>query len=171
MPLFDVIAAQDLPCYGAFTIEAATPHEALNAAVERLRDGAVGLDRPQADCAHGLRIVALQLNDEDPLYEDVDLDVDAPTRTRPQLANALLRTTLVLTDLIASLGEEDQYPDALAQVAENLRLVDPVAAAVLLARRQHDRADDWLVAVADWARRRCDGRALDVPSARDPRRS
>lgn len=152
MRTFSVIAAQDMPSYGAFTVQAADPAAALQAARTRLEACATLLCDPQPDGVHSLRIVALQEDDDDPLFADVSLDPDAPLWPGPAIRGALMTTTSMLAQLVVSLGEAGEYPDELEQLALNLRLLGhgDAAAIELAAARQATPPEAWAEQVMAW---------------------
>mgnify|MGYP007020160227 CR=1 FL=1 len=123
MRTFDVVAAQDVPTYGSFTVQAEDAAAALAAATARLEADAGLLGDAQADGAHSLRIVALQEDDQDPLFADVSLDPDAPLGPGAAVRGALMETTSMLAQLVVSLGEAGEYADELDRLAANLRLL------------------------------------------------
>ena len=150
---FQVVAAQDMPFYGAFTVSAADPDAALAQAKAALLADVGVLNGPAADAVHSLRIVAVQEDDQDPIFSDVSLDPDAPLWPGRAIRAALLASTSALAQLVASLGEADAYPAELDQLAANLRLldVDPKGAAALLAARRDQPAEAWVEQVMHWA--------------------
>jgi hypothetical protein len=150
MPNYDVVAAHDVPHYGAFRVEAATPAEALAAAGARLRADTAILNDPEPEGAHSLRIVSLQLNDQDPLFWDVSLDREAPFWPGRDVAAALRRSTRLLADVIASLEEAAEFRAELDQMEANLRLLGGDVATALAARRRSEPPDRWVEAVQNW---------------------
>lgn len=150
---FQVVAAQDMPSYGTFTVEAADPEAALEMAKAALLEDASCLNEAEPEGVHSLRIVSLQENDQDPIFHDVSLDPDAPLWPGRSIRRALLATTAALAQLVASLGEAGEYPGDLDQLAANLRLfdVDPAGAARLAAARATEPAEAWVEQVMQWA--------------------
>ncbi len=149
MPAYRVLAAHDVPHYGSFTVEAATPEEALAIARDRLGADQDMFDDRELEGAHSLRIVALQVDDENPLFWDVDLDAEAPLWPGREARAALLGSTVQLAQLIVSLGEVEAYSRGLDQVSDNLTLLGGEAAD-LVARRRDERPADWIEAVERW---------------------
>lgn len=158
---FQVVAAQDVPFYGAFTVEAADPDAALAWAKTMLIADAALLNEAEAESAHSLRIIALQENDQDPIFADVSLDPDAPLWPGPAFRTAVLATTASLAQLVASLGEAEAYPSELDQLAANLRLlhVECDGAAGLAAARNTEAPEAWVEQVMHWAWAQMDGGA------------
>ena len=150
MPGYRILAAHDVPTYGSFTVEAATPEAALAIARERLAADRDLLDDREHEGAHSLRIVTLQVGDEDPLLCDVDLDPEAPLWPGRETRAALLGSTVQLAHLIVSLGEADAYGAVLDQIAANLTLLGG-AAAELAGRRADEPAERWIESVEAWA--------------------
>jgi hypothetical protein len=153
MRTFDVVAAQDVPTYGSFTVQADDPAAALAAATARLEADASLLGDAQPDSAHSLRIVALQEDDQDPLFADVSLDPDAPLWPGAAVRGALMETTSMLAQLVVSLGEAGEYPDELDRLAANLRLLgEGDAAAMALAAARHTTPPEaWAEQVMVWS--------------------
>ncbi len=120
---FQVVAAQDMPFYGAFTVEAADPESALAKAKATLLADAGMLSEREPEGVHSLRIIALQEHDNDPLYTDVSLDPDAPLWPGREVREALLSSTAALAHLLASLGETEAHPAELDQLVANLRVL------------------------------------------------
>ena len=152
MRTFDIVAAQDVPTYGTFTVQAEDPAAALAAARARLEADAGLLCEGQPDGAHSLRIVALQEDDQDPLFSDVSLDPEAPLWPGPAIRDALLQSTSLLAQLVVSLGEAGEYPAELDRLAMNLRLLgDGDPAVVCLAEaRQTTPPETWAEEVMVW---------------------
>jgi hypothetical protein len=153
MRTFSVVAAQDTPSYGSFTIEAEDPGAALAAAKATLLVDSSGLNEPELDAAHSLRIVSLQENDEDPLFWDVSLDPDAPLWPGGVARRALLSTTSLLAQVLVSLGEVGEYRAELDQLETNLRLLafDTAGCEPLLAARADATPDAWAERVMVWS--------------------
>lgn len=152
MRTFTIVAAQDMPFYGAFTVEAPDPDSALAAAKARLLADPGVLCEPEAEGVHSLRIVSLQENDEDPLFGDVSLDPDAPLWPGASIRTALLSTTSLLAQLVVSLGEAGEYPTELGQLEANLRLLaaDYDGVSALLAARGQMSPEAWTEQVMVW---------------------
>lgn len=150
---FQIVAAQDRPFYGAFTVTATDPDAALVQAKARLFADPGVLADPEPEGAHSLRILALQEGDQDPLFADVALDPDAPFWPGREVRDALLATTAALAQLVASLGEAEAYPDALDRLAANLRLLhlDCEGAARLAQARSTEAPEAWVEQVMHWA--------------------
>jgi len=150
---FSVVAAQDTPFYGSFTVEAPTPQAALALATSTLRDNLGLLSHPESEGAHSLRIVALQEADQDPLYADVALDADAPLWPGREARAALLGSTSALAQLLASLGEASAYPAELDQLSANLACldIDPESVVALRALRAAVSPEAWVEQVMVWA--------------------
>lgn len=156
---FQVVAAQDMPFYGSFTIEAADPEAALAKAKAMLLADAGMLN--EAEGVHSLRIIALQEDDQDPIFTDVSLDPDAPLWPGREFRTAVLATTASLAQLVASLGEAEAYPSVLDQLAANVRLLhlDYDGAAALAAARSTEAPEAWVEQVMQWAWSQMDGAA------------
>ncbi len=151
---FQVVAAQDLPMYGGFLVQAADPDSALAQAKATLLDGGAWvLVDPEPDGAHSLRILSLQEGDQDPIFADVPLDPEAPLWPGPEYRAALLSTTAALAELVASLGEAEVHPIALDQLATNLRLLhlECEGAGGLAAARATEAPEAWVEQVMQWA--------------------
>jgi hypothetical protein len=150
---FTIVAAQDMPSYGSFTVEAQDSDSALAIAKAALLADQSMLCDPEPEGAHSLRIIALQEDDADPLFSDVSLDPEAPLWPGREIREAFLRSTFVLAELLASLGDAGDYPDALNQISTNLRLVDhdPSGALLLARARDTSRVVDWVDDVMAWA--------------------
>lgn len=150
---FQVVAARDVPVYGAFTVEAADPDAALAQAKAMLISDAAMLNEAEPESAHSLRIIALQEDDQDPLFADVALDPDAPLWPGPAFRTAVLATTASLAQLVASFGEAEAYPNDLDRLAANLRLLhlDCDGAAALVAARSTQAPEAWVEQVMQWA--------------------
>lgn len=150
---FQVVAGQDMPFYGAFTVTAADPDAALAQAKARLLADAGVLAESEPEGAHSLRILALQEDDQDPIFSDVSLDPDAPFWPGREIREALLATTAALAQLVASLGEAEAYPNDLDRLAANLRLLhlDCEGAASLAAARSTEAPEAWVEQVMQWA--------------------
>lgn len=150
---FQVVAAQDMPFYGSFTVEAANPEAALAKAKGLLLADAGQLNEAEADGAHSLRIVSLQEDDQDPIFHDVSLDPDAPLWPGRESRAALLATTAALAQLVSSLGEAEAYPTDLDQLTTNLRLfhLESAEANRLVAARATAAPEDWVEQVMHWA--------------------
>ena len=153
MRTFDVVAAQDVPTYGSFTVQADDPAAALTAATARLEADSSLFSDAQPAGAHSLRIVALQEDDQDPLFADVSLDPDAPLWPGAAVRGALMETTSMLAQLVVSLGEAGEYPDELDRLAANLRLLgEGDAAAMALAGARHRAPPEaWAEQVMVWS--------------------
>lgn len=161
--VFQVVAAQDIPFYGSFELEAATPEAALELARARLLDDASVLNDRESEGAHSLRVLALQENDQDPFFSDIALDPEAPLWPGPEIRAALLGSTSALAQLLASLGEAAAYPAELDQLSENLRWLPGAEAAALRARRAKIDPEAWVEQVMVWALELCEGMG-DVPA-------
>lgn len=150
---FQVVAAQDMPFYGSFTVEAADPDAALAKAKAMLLADAAMLSEAEADGVHSLRIIALQEDDQDPFFSDVSLDPEAPLWPGREFMTAVLATTALLAQLVASLGEAEAYPSELDQLAANLRLLhlDCEGAAALAAARSTEAPEAWVEQITQWA--------------------
>ena len=150
---FQVVAAQDMPFYGSFTVNAADPAAALAEAKAMLLADAGVLAEPEPEGAHSLRILALQAGDEDPFFSDVSLDPDAPLWPGREMRAALVATTAALAHLVASLGEAQAYPAELDQLTANLRLLhlELDGAASLAAARGAEPPEAWVEQVMQWA--------------------
>lgn len=153
MRTFDVVAAQDVPTYGTFTVQAVDPAAALAAAQAKLMADTSLLCEAQSDGAHSLRIVALQEDDQDPLFADVSLDPDAPLWPGAAVRGALMETTSMLAQLVVSLGEAGEYPDELDRLAANLRLLgEGDAVAMDMAAARHTTPPEaWAEQVMVWS--------------------
>lgn len=153
MRTFDVVAAQDVPTYGTFTVQAEIPAAALVAAQAKLVADTSLLCEAQPDAAHSLRIVALQEDGQDPLFADVSLDPDAPRWPGAAVRGALMETTSMLAQLVVSLGEAGEYPDELDRLAANLRLLgEGDAVAMDLAAARHTTPPEaWAEQVMVWS--------------------
>ncbi|MBB3892859.1 hypothetical protein GGQ61_003597 [Phenylobacterium haematophilum] len=158
---FQVVAAQEMPFYCSFTVEAADPDAALARAKAMLLAEAGMLTEREPEGAHSLRIVALQEDDQDPIFADVSLDPDAPLWPGPAFRTAVLATSSALAALIISLGEAESYPAELDRLAANLRLLhlDCEGAAALAAARRTEAPDAWVDKVLEWAWAQMDGGA------------
>jgi len=151
MPMHDLVAAQDVPHYGSFSVEAETQDAALGAATARLLAGAADFDDADWEGAHSLRIVTLQGDDQDLKIVDVSLDPEAPLWPGRDFSAALRRSTGQLAFLLSSLGEEAEYLPELEQMTANLRLLGDSEAMKLVEYRATAKADRWVEAVLCWA--------------------
>lgn len=150
---FQVAAAHDVPIYGSFTVSAVDPDAAMAKAKAMLVADAAVLNEAEPESAHSLRIIALQEDDQDPIFTDVSLDPDAPLWPGREFRTAVLATTASLAQLVASLGEAEAYPSELDQLAANLRLLhlDCDGATSLAAARSTEAPEAWVEQVMQWA--------------------